>query len=481
MVLSTINSLVKKLKTFRILLTLMFLTRMVLYGWRKKMMKLNLYLSVVLITSLTFLNQSFAASHPSCASLFLTSTLAYSPLYKNLMKRPLARPDLLSDIKTEQQPQFLIHPRLKVNSSNSERLAAIKSLSIKDIIAAPGHRLLQNPKEVEGLAHYISQSGGGNFQHDPLLLNVVINSAGKVQTVDLWNAHHRLVAYMKVGYQTLAEIPSYNFKILINGTLENGEKWGHFLSIGALDPVMVKNYSIIPVGGDIRVGTVSVDGQLTNFELGSRNTIGQLFNNTFRLSQPRIGVYLGTFDPVHEGHIDTVLQAQKQFSLDEVVVIPNFTPLHKPNASAFTTRLNMLKNRLALEEKVNLYIGESKPIVDQFGREPLIEQISQIYGTKNIYYIIGSDSFAKEVQENLVATSNWSYLVLPREKNETIAIPESATNKVEVGEAHSFGLSSTKIRQALYQGQAIEEQMLHPITLQYILNHNLYSSNPASQ
>lgn len=421
------------------------------------MMKWTFSLTLIFITSFSLLNESSAANQPFCASIFQSSIQVSTPLYKNLMKAPLSGQDLLSNLKAE--PLFLQTQSLTIGSSNFERQSVIKTLNIKDIIAAPGHRLLRNPKQVEGLAHYISSSSGGNFQHDPLLINIITNASGKIQTVDLWNAHHRLVAYLKAGYKTLEEIPSHNLKILINGTLENGEKWGHFLSIGSLDPMMVKNYSIVPVGGDIRVGTVSVDGQLTNYELGSRNTIGQLFNNTFHLNQPRIGVYFGTFDPVHEGHIETALQAQKQFSLDEVVIIPNFTTPHKPNATPFSTRLDMLKHRISLEKKLNLYISETKSIVDQFGREPLIEQISQIYGTKNIYWIIGSDSFAKLGQENRL--SNWSYAVFPREKNEVISIPENTMNKIEVGNPLSFGLSSTKVRQALSQGASLDENMLH--------------------
>lgn len=82
------------------------------------------------------------------------------------------------------------------------RFNTISKLPIEEIIAAPGHRLLRNPKQVDGLVNYISSSGGGSFVHDKLLLNVVTDASGKILSVDLWNAHHRMVAYMKAGYRT---------------------------------------------------------------------------------------------------------------------------------------------------------------------------------------------------------------------------------------------------------------------------------------
>src|SRR5262245_873479 len=44
----------------------------------------------------------------------------------------------------------------------------------------------------------------------------------------------------------------------------------------------------------------------------------------------RVGVYGGSFDPVHAGHVHVARQAQRAFALDAVVFVPAAQPPHKP-------------------------------------------------------------------------------------------------------------------------------------------------------
>src|ERR1700731_536182 len=63
----------------------------------------------------------------------------------------------------------------------------------------------------------------------------------------------------------------------------------------------------------------------------------------------RIGVFGGTFDPVHLGHLIAAEQAREQARLDQVVFVPAARPPHKPRESLapFGQRAEMLALAIA--------------------------------------------------------------------------------------------------------------------------------------
>jgi nicotinate-nucleotide adenylyltransferase len=62
----------------------------------------------------------------------------------------------------------------------------------------------------------------------------------------------------------------------------------------------------------------------------------------------RIGIFGGTFDPVHMGHLILAEQCRVQANLDEVWFVPSAQPPHKPNAiTRFEHRCDMLELAIA--------------------------------------------------------------------------------------------------------------------------------------
>jgi nicotinate-nucleotide adenylyltransferase len=61
------------------------------------------------------------------------------------------------------------------------------------------------------------------------------------------------------------------------------------------------------------------------------------------MAQKRIGIYSGTFDPVHAGHIAFALQAMEQAGLDRVYFLPERRPRQKKGVEHFGHRVAMLK------------------------------------------------------------------------------------------------------------------------------------------
>src|SRR5271170_320213 len=62
------------------------------------------------------------------------------------------------------------------------------------------------------------------------------------------------------------------------------------------------------------------------------------------LKTKRIGIYSGTFDPVHSGHVAFALQAMKDARLDLIYFLPERRPRHKQGVAHFAHRIAMLKH-----------------------------------------------------------------------------------------------------------------------------------------
>jgi cytidyltransferase-like protein len=244
--------------------------------------------------------------------------------------------------------------KISKSATAAERIAILKGFPIEEITAAPGHIYLRNPKQLAGLKQYISSSKGGDFAHDPLLFNFVTAHDGTLITIDLWNAHHRLVAYLESGYHFMDEIPPANLKILVNGRTTEGAAWPHYLSVAGIDETANIKTWTVPAGGDIRVGTVAVDGKNDNFKLGSRTTIGKLRENMLYRKHPKIGVYFGSFDPPHAGHLEVAKEALAALGLDEIVIVPNATVAGKPGLTSLEKRLPLLRAFVKGEPRINL-------------------------------------------------------------------------------------------------------------------------------
>ena len=59
-----------------------------------------------------------------------------------------------------------------------------------------------------------------------------------------------------------------------------------------------------------------------------------------------IGIYSGTFDPIHAGHIAFALEAARSAKLDSVFFLLERTPRHKPHATPYELRIDHVKTAL---------------------------------------------------------------------------------------------------------------------------------------
>jgi len=67
------------------------------------------------------------------------------------------------------------------------------------------------------------------------------------------------------------------------------------------------------------------------------------------MKKERIGIFGGTFNPIHKGHMKAALEVQKTFLLDKVLLIPSYIPPHKgaSDVAPPSDRLQMVKLAVA--------------------------------------------------------------------------------------------------------------------------------------
>ena len=110
----------------------------------------------------------------------------------------------------------------------------------------------------------------------------------------------------------------------------------------------------------------------------------------------RIGIFGGSFDPVHNGHLELALLAKKEYSLDRVIFVPAYHPPHKKTRKLTSAnhRLKMLK--LSLKPYPFFYIShfelnKKKPVYTY----QTVRYFKDRFKNSEIFFIMGSDSLAE--------------------------------------------------------------------------------------
>lgn len=112
----------------------------------------------------------------------------------------------------------------------------------------------------------------------------------------------------------------------------------------------------------------------------------------------RVGLFGGTFNPIHLGHLKAIQRVQKQFALNKCCLIPSAIPPHKNNSEIADAQDRVEMIRLALSS--NSVITKSVVVSDvELKRNGLSYTIDTIHYFKktspkdNFYLIVGLDAF----------------------------------------------------------------------------------------
>ncbi len=189
----------------------------------------------------------------------------------------------------------------------------------------------------------------------------------------------------------------------------------------------------------------------------------------------KIGLFGGTFDPPHLGHLISAQEVQDKLKLDRIFFLPASLPPHKKKVkiSPAIHRLKMI--RLATQDNHNFKVLdlELKRKGDSYTVDTLRE-LRKKYSDTRFFLILGSDNL------NHIHTWKSPGEIFKLSKVVFISRPGAGLNTDSKWLRHSrlldvklIDISSSDIRMRIKQGKSIKYLVSEKV-LKYIQRHSLY-------
>ena len=205
----------------------------------------------------------------------------------------------------------------------------------------------------------------------------------------------------------------------------------------------------------------------------------------------KIGVYGGTFNPPHLGHLAAARAAVEALELDKLLLIPAAVPPHKD----LPQETPSLEHRLAMVEKMADAMGLSKVVevsrleVERSGKSytsDTLEAIHDQYPGAQLWLLMGTDMFLTLHQwhdpEEILKLAGICAFGRKEQDGEAVFAPQRSRLEEQYGAKvvtmtlpDLVDISSTRLRALLAEGEGRE--YLHPSVYGYILMHGLYGTH----
>lgn len=207
----------------------------------------------------------------------------------------------------------------------------------------------------------------------------------------------------------------------------------------------------------------------------------------------KIGIFGGTFNPIHIGHLRMALELKQQLGLDEMRLVPCHQPPHRnaPQVSS-AQRAEML--RIALQDCPELQLDERELQRDKpsYTYDTLMELRTELGREVSLVLCMGEDAFAglpnwycwqeliRLAHLVVIARPGWTIPdsgavrdLLNKHKRERNALGDEPAGSIVLQSPRLLPISATEIRQQIQAGES--PQFLVPDAVwNYMRKHSLY-------
>ena len=213
----------------------------------------------------------------------------------------------------------------------------------------------------------------------------------------------------------------------------------------------------------------------------------------------RIGIFGGTFNPIHHGHLIAAEEIRESFCLDRIIFVPSARPPHKPNPELIDIHHRLEMTRLAI--KGNPFFKTSSIEEKRRGLSysvKTVEDFKNEFGKDaSLFFLLGIDAFTEmdtwyEPQRLLglchfivISRPGFSLQQAHQLLSSTFGIQTAEGNrKIPISNGHFLyltevtpvGISSTQIRSNVSQELSVKYLLPEKVE-SYIISHDLYKNS----
>jgi len=194
----------------------------------------------------------------------------------------------------------------------------------------------------------------------------------------------------------------------------------------------------------------------------------------------RIGLYGGTFDPIHIAHMFVAEKAREEMHLDRVIFMPSANPPHKLKRRITPTEYRFDMVKLAVTDNPAFQVSRLE--IDRGGKSFTVDTLHQLAETyhlskDNLFMIVGADS--------LLDLKNWrspekiaqlcTLVVAGRPNYFHSNIPDFINNIIYL-QTPMLEISSSQLREWVREGKSIR-YLVPPGVEEYIRQNHLYADD----
>jgi len=196
-----------------------------------------------------------------------------------------------------------------------------------------------------------------------------------------------------------------------------------------------------------------------------------------------IGVYGGSFNPIHTGHLIIAEFVREQFNLEKVLFVPAKNPPHKNSVDYQTSqhRFNMVQIATA----GNPFFDVSNIELNRKGlsyTSDTLQELKNLYPDKKLYFICGADSIVNlNTWHSIASIFAYAEMIVVKRldvsetdvKNMSRWLTDQYNAVIHFCDMPYIEISSTMVRERLKNGLSVRYLVPEGV-LKYIQLHRLY-------